>query len=312
MKEILKQNQESDRIEGSIFSIQKFSIHDGPGLRTTVFLKGCPLSCRWCANPESQKAGMQILYEANLCVGCGRCIKECPHQALSLDPQTKKIVKDHAKCTHCQKCVGICLQNAWSVKGEKKTAKEVVEICLQDCDFYEQSGGGVTFSGGEALIQGKFLIAMADLLKQNGIHTAIETTGFVDHEAFKQAADRLDLFLFDVKHYTSAAHLSGTGVPNEKILNNLSYLIQAKKDFLCRIPVIPGFNASLEDAQGFCDLFNRLGVKRVQLLPFHQMGEKKYSMLDRDYKYQQIKALHPEDLQAYAKTFHQNGIDAFF
>lgn len=306
------ENQELAQKEGSVFSIQKFSIHDGPGLRTIVFLKGCPLACRWCANPESQQAGMQILYDANLCLGCGRCIKACPQQALHLDLQTKKVIKDHAKCIHCQKCVGICLQNAWSIKGEKKTAQQVVDICLQDRDFYEQSGGGVTFSGGEALIQSEFLMAMADLLRQNGIHTAIETTGYVDPELFKQAADHLDLFLFDVKHYNNAAHKQGTHVDNERILHNLSYLVQAKKDFLCRIPVIPGFNASLEDAQEFSDLFQRLNIDRVQLLPFHQMGEKKYAMLDKAYEYEQIKALHPEDLQAYAHIFHQNGIDAFF
>lgn len=299
-------------LTGNIFNIQKFSIHDGPGIRTTLFLKGCPLSCLWCANPESQKQKISLLYDSSLCTGCGTCQQVCPLQCLQLDPVRHKIIKNKKDCTNCTLCVEHCPRQAWSKRGERKSVDEVVEECLKDKDFYEQSQGGVTFSGGEAMLQPDFVMAVADRLHEQGISCAIETTGAVPEHTFFTVADHLDLILYDVKHYDSKLHAQQTGVGNEQILANLEKLAASGKAYLCWIPVIPDFNARLEDARGFCGLFKKLGIQQVQLLPFHQMGERKYEMMEREYTYSNQKALHPEDLKEYAKIFKASGIDAFF
>lgn len=308
----MKPEGNSQAVKGNIFSIQKFSIHDGPGIRTTVFLKGCPLSCQWCANPESQKLQAQYLYDKDLCIGCGRCISRCPAQALHADASGRFVVKDHSSCSGCSQCVYSCPKAAWSKKGESRSVQDVVEECLKDKDFYEQSGGGVTFSGGEAMFQPEFVKAAADKLHTHSIPVAMETTGAVDEEVFFDVASHLDLVLYDVKHWNSVKHRQKTGIGNEQILSNLQKLAKTDKEFLCRIPVIPGFNDTKEDAEKFAALFQDLSIGRVQLLPFHQMGEKKYEMLEREYACQNLKPLHPEDLQEYAAVFAENGVDAFF
>lgn len=295
-------------MEGLIFNIQKFSIHDGPGIRTTVFLKGCPLRCKWCANPESQNGKIEIFHDSDKCVQCLSCINTYPELGLQTDGTQIIIPKNLTDTSFTD----VCKVHAFSVEGEYKELEDVVEICLQDVPFYEESGGGVTVSGGEGMSQPHFLEHLIERLKEEGIHTAIETTGAVSGDIFKSLAGKIDLILIDVKHYDSKKHKEGTGFGNEQILENLEWLTNQNIEFLCRIPVIPEFNDSLEDAEKFSELFKRLGIKRVQLLPFHQFGEKKYESMNRDYAYKNYKAYHQEELKDYQNIFLKEGIDCFF
>jgi glycyl-radical enzyme activating protein family len=296
--------------QGTIFNIQKFSIHDGPGIRTTVFLKGCPLKCQWCANPESQLAQVQILYDFSKCSHCLTCVKTCLHQAIDYIDHRIKI--DSSQCKGCLVCVQSCLNRALSHEGNHKTVDEVVKICLQDLDFYQESNGGVTISGGEGFSQPQFVEELVKELKRKHIHVAIETTGYTDSSVFQKLAPLFDLLLFDVKHYQRERHYEGTGVDNALILANLKCAIEQGIEVLPRIPVIPKFNDSLEDAYGFSQLLKSIGISKVQLLPFHQFGERKYELLNLKYAYQHIKALYPEDLKDYRQIFIQEGLDCFF
>lgn len=298
-------------VKGIIFNIQKFSIHDGPGVRTNVFLKGCPLRCKWCSNPESQASKVQILYHNNECVHCKRCVASCPERAISADGEGK-IHIDFDRCVGCLTCVHSCPKRALTYEGNTRTVDEVFELCMQDVDFYEESGGGVTISGGEGMMQPDFVEALLHRLKEKGIHTAIETTGCVPSEVFQRLAPQFDLLLFDVKHWDSVKHKEGTDVGNEQIIKNLRWGHEQGLNILPRIPVIPGFNGEIEDAEGIASLLNEIGLTRAQLLPFHQMGERKYEFLNRKYELTGIKALHPEDLTAYRQAFLNKGIDCFF
>lgn len=297
--------------KGVIFNIQKFSIHDGPGIRTTFFLKGCPLRCGWCANPESQISKIQILYDTKNCVHCQKCVHSCPEGAISVSPNGQIRIAFH-QCSGCLTCIHGCPGRALTCEGEYKTVDETVRECMKDWDFYEESGGGVTISGGEGMGQPDFVEAFVLRLKENGVHTAIETTGHVCPSVFRRLAPLFDLLLFDVKQSDSEKHKRGTGAGNEQILRNLCWARERGLNILPRIPVIPGFNDSLEDAQSMAVLLTDIGLTQVQLLPFHQMGERKYELLNRDYKFAGVKTLHPEDLTAYRQIFLNKGIDCFF
>lgn len=296
--------------KGIIFNIQKFSIHDGPGIRTTVFLKGCPLKCKWCSNPESQLDKIQVLYDQSKCIHCHSCVNICPQKAISIISEHIHI--DFNKCIGCLECVNNCPAKALSHEGEYKIVSDIVDICLQDKDFYEESGGGVTISGGEGMSQPHFLKTLINELKKHDLHIAIETTGHVSSQTFQELASQLDLLLFDVKHYDSKKHYEGTHVYNDQIISNLKWAIENGINVLPRIPVIPDFNASLEDAKGLANVLISVGAKKVQLLPFHQFGEKKYELLNKEYLFKSKKALHPEELIDYQKIFLDKGIDCFF
>lgn len=295
---------------GLVFNIQKFSIHDGPGVRTTVFLKGCPLRCKWCANPESQSGRVQIMYDREKCLSCQSCIKACPENALTME--NGHIHVNHECCTGCLDCEKVCPGRALSHEGDYKSVKEVYEVCMQDEVFYEDSGGGVTISGGEGMMQPDFVIELVRMLKDSGVHTAIETTGCVGEEIFRKLAREFDLLLFDVKHYNSEKHRQGTGVGNDQIIKNLRWAHSEGIEILPRLPVIPGFNDSLDDARGIASLLKDIGLKKIQLLPFHQMGERKYEFLGKEYSLKEIPMLHREDLAEYREVFIKDGIDCFF
>ena len=295
---------------GITFNIQKFSIHDGPGIRTTVFFKGCPLRCEWCSNPESQIKNVQILHDQSKCSYCLSCVAACPNGAIT--HEDNKIIINEDKCVGCLTCVNSCPNRALSYEGDYQTIEEIVDICMQDIDFYEESGGGVTISGGEGMSQPEFLKKLIVELKKNSVHVAIETTGYVKKETFEELARELDLLLFDVKHYDREKHYNGTKVYNDLIVENLKWAIDNGIEVLPRIPVIPDFNDSSEDAEGLAKLLVEVGAKKVQLLPFHQFGEKKYELLNRNYKYKNKKALYPEDLEEYQKIFEDKGLNCFF
>lgn len=297
-------------ISGIIFNIQKFSLNDGPGIRTIVFLKRCPLHCRWCSNPESQSAKIQVLWDSRKCISCHHCIETCPEHAVHLN--NNRIHIDYEQCTGCLKCVRECPGHALKAEGEKKTVQEVLDVCMQDLPFYEESHGGVTLSGGEMLAQPLFAKTLYQALKEEGMDTACETTGCASPEVFADVTKNVDHLLFDMKHWDAAKHQEYTGVSNELPLLNMKNAIAAGKDVLPRIPVIPGFNDSPEDAQKLSQRLQEVGAKRCQLLPFHQFGEGKYDMMDLAYAYHDIPNMHAEEIEDYRHIFIQNSIDAFF
>lgn len=296
--------------KGTIFNIQKFSLHDGPGIRTVVFFKGCPLRCKWCANPESLLNKPQILWDQKKCINCHHCVTTCPSQAISA--LKDRIYIDPIPCNNCKQCIIECPKKALILEGEIKTVKEILDIVMQDEVFYEESGGGITLSGGEFLTQPDFAMHLLLASKEQGLHTCCETTGFAKFEIFSQIIQYLDIILFDVKHWNTKAHKEGTGVSNQLPLANIKYAIEIGKDVLPRIPVIPAYNNTIEDALHLAELLHSIGTTRCQLLPFHQFGENKYHLLDCPYDYQNIPSLHKEDLSAYQQVFIDHHIDAFF
>ena len=295
--------------QARIFNIQKFSVNDGPGIRTTVFFKGCPLRCRWCANPESQLTTPQLLWDEAKCCHCRTCVRSCGSAAITYEDG--KILLHPQKCRHCHACLSACPTGALTEEGRMVTVDEVLEECLKDLPFYEESGGGVTLSGGEALLWPDFCVELLEKLHASGIHTAIETTAYASAEVFRKVAVHLDYLLIDMKHYDRDMHIKGTGIGNNHILANMKWAIENGKEVLPRIPVIPGFNDSAEDAAGFAARLKEVGATRAQLLPFHQFGEKKYQFLTREYDFSGVANLHPEDLEQMVSVMKENGIDAF-
>ena len=296
---------------GRIFNIQKFSINDGPGIRTRVFFKGCPLRCKWCSNPESQLTRIQILWDRSKCLNCHHCISICPADAIRCeDNNTIRI--SHDKCTGCKLCAQQCPGKALTTEGEVRSIDDILQTVLQDRDFYEESGGGITLSGGEIMLQPDFARELLKAAKEEKLDTCIETTGFTSEKIFLSVIEYVDHILFDMKHYDSDKHLNGTGVGNQLITENMKKAVILGKDILPRIPVIPGFNDSTEDAAGLADHLLKIGIKRCQLLPFHQFGENKYHLLGMTYQFEGVDALHKEELDDYINVFTDKGVSAFF
>ena len=263
---------------GVIFDIQRFCLHDGPGLRTTVFLKGCPLSCRWCSNPESQRFEPELFHNASRCLHCGACLSVCPNGAIREDAGIRR-----DKCDVCGCCEAVCPMAARVGKGRDMTAAEVVAEVEKDRAFYASSGGGATVSGGEPFGQPDFLFEVLSALKAVGVTTAVESTVHAEWRDIERCLPVIDHFLLDVKHTDSVVHEEWTGVGLGTILRNVRAVLHRHRDVLPRIPVIPGFNTDPDAAEGFADFFAEAGVKRVELLPYHILGEGKYGMLGREY-----------------------------
>jgi pyruvate formate lyase activating enzyme len=297
-------------MKSCVFNIQKYSIHDGPGIRTVVFFKGCPLKCLWCSNPESQDPKIQIVWDKSKCIKCLHCIDVCPKNAISLSNNHIKI--DSKKCDVCLKCTNSCPNKSLSADGKFLTLDQVMNEVMKDEMFYEESDGGVTLSGGEVLMQHEFAPQLLKLLKEKNIHTAIETTGYTSNYIFSKFIENVDLLLFDMKHYNREKHFKATNVYNDVIIENLKIAIYKGKEVIIRIPVIPNINSSLEDAKGFCKLLKYVNAKKVNLLPFHQFGQKKYELLNKSYTFQNIEQLHEEDLLDYKNIFIENGFDCYF
>lgn len=266
--------------EGVVFDIQRYSIHDGPGIRTIVFLKGCPLSCLWCCNPESQVMKPVVMFQKKSCVECGRCIKACAIGAISFSNPT---FVDREKCVSCGKCVDVCISGALTMKGRTQTVWETMQTVQKDATNYRRSRGGLTLSGGEPLMQPDFCIELLKASKERGWTTAIETTGFASEEVIDRVMPLVDYALVDIKHINSNIHKQQTGVPNERILEN-SRRIASITSAVVRIPTIPGFNADPATFEAIGrHALTMNGVKTVHLLPYHTFGENKYHMLGQPY-----------------------------
>ncbi|MDR1601254.1 MAG: glycyl-radical enzyme activating protein [Tannerella sp.] len=274
----------TEELQVSIMEIERFAIHDGPGIRTVVFMQGCPLHCPWCSNPESQRQQTRLSHLKNRCVNCGMCAKACPVGDIVLaDGQVRFLRK---KCILCKSCGDICPQNAIRFIGEKVSTAHIMNIIRRDRRYYQTSGGGVTFSGGEAFVQHKALMALLIACKEEGFHTAIETCGQVEIEKIKEAYPLVDLFLFDIKHTEKGLLKKVTGADGDTVCRNLDYIAKADPGkIIMRVPVVPGFNDSPQDITEIYRLALKNGIKKVHLLPYHVLGKDKYAQIGLEYTF---------------------------
>jgi pyruvate formate lyase activating enzyme len=265
-----------------VFNIMRFATHDGPGIRTTVFFKGCPLSCQWCHNPESQNFHPEVLYFEERCRHCGECVAACPEHAIRQTAGGQ--VESSGVCRRCGHCAEVCQAEARQLAGRPVGLHEIVAEIEKDLIFFEESGGGVTLSGGEPLAQPRFAAALLAACRDRGIHTVLETCGYAKPDTFRSVALLADLVLFDVKFITAAAHRQYTGLSNTGILQNLAELFERGRKVTVRIPLVPGINDTDEEIDRFARYLGRFPGCRVELLPYHRIGSAKYARLARTYK----------------------------
>lgn len=269
-------------MQGIIFDVQTFSIYDGPGIRTTVFLKGCPLRCSWCQNPESQLSRPELSFFRERCTGCGACVDACPEGALSLTPSGPR--RDDAACTVCGRCASACPEGATEMIGRSAGTEEILRAVEKDRPFFEGSGGGVTLSGGEPTLQRAFLLELLDAFRSSKIHTALETCGFFPDDLLDPLLSRVDLFLYDLKHADPVRHREGTGVGSEGIQARFAELVRrgGAGRVLLRLPLVPGFNTDRETIRGILDFARRAGYDGpVHLMPYNPLIRTKYEKIGR-------------------------------
>ncbi len=290
-----------------VSNIQGYSIHDGPGIRTVVFLKGCPLRCRWCANPENLEDRVRVGFHSNLCKHCGRCAKSCPRGAILPDADRRI---DREKCDDCAKCTEACFYDALVRYGGEKTAEEVFDQVRRDKIFYDSSGGGVTVSGGEPLTHADFVAELFALCRREGIHTCAETCGCVSRSAFERVLELTDTFYFDLKLMDSELHRAYTGRGNESILENARFLADSGANILFRQPLIPGVNSLEENVKATAAFIRSLGREdlALQLIPYHRMGTSKYAALDIPYSLEDMKPMAAGEAEAVQTLYESFGV----
>lgn len=284
---------------GRIFNIQRYSIHDGPGIRTTIFLKGCPLSCIWCHNPEGQSFGPEIVYYDKRCIGCGKCKEVCKNEALF----------DRDKCISCGSCAEVCYAKARELAGSLVTVQEIMAQISKDSIFYEESGGGVTFSGGEPLSQPEFLLELLKQCKEYGYNTAVDTSGCGTPSTIKAISSTTDLFLYDLKLVDDEKHIKYTGVSNKLILENLETISKLRNSIFIRIPVIPGINDDDGNIRATARIIRETaGIEQVNLLPYHSIAADKYNRLGKKSRLMEIPVPSDAYMESVAGKFLGYGI----
>ena len=315
-------------LTGMIFDIKKYSINDGPGIRTTVFLKGCPLDCWWCHNPESKSLRPELMYRANRCTLCAECVPTCPLNAIEIHPHTWPLslrergspqhggggegafaTTDRTKCDNCGLCAEVCYNGARELLGREMTVAQVMKDIERDVPFFDQSKGGVTFSGGEPLMQRRFLAEILRACREHDIHTVLDTSGYATWEALDSIRGDVNLFLYDLKMMDNERHLQYTGVSNELILDNLRRLNEAGADCLVRIPLIPGVNddeENLRQSGKFLSALNRL--PDVELMGYHEIARGKYAALGMEYRLAETKTPSAESMQHAARMLEGFGL----
>lgn len=293
-------NVSTNEKKGFIFNVQKYNVYDGPGIRTLVFFKGCPLRCKWCSNPEGLEQKYQVMFKEDSCINCGACASVCPVDIHTISENLKHEINRNIDCVGCRKCEEICTEFALAVTGKEKTIPELMEIIEEDRMFYLTSGGGVTLGGGEVTLQADFATELLKTCKQRGINTAIETCGFAKPEAILKMAEYVDLFLFDLKHMDSNRHYELTGVRNEQILSNLQELLKRGHDVHIRMPLLKGINDSQEEINSIVEFLLPYGdfknFKGIDLLPYHKLGVNKYVQLGKEYAIEGDPSLSNDDL----------------
>jgi len=294
-------------LKANIFSIQRFSIQDGPGIRTTVFFKGCPLKCKWCSNPESQNQYTELFFREQKCQACGSCVEVCRENAVSLN--NEKAAINRSLCNNCMECVDVCCSGALETTGQLMDLETVFEEVMRDSLFYQNSNGGVTLSGGEPLSQPEFALELLKRCKQKSLDTTVDTCGFVSWETFEKVLPYTDRILFDLKHLDSSDHLEGTAVKNEIILENLRKILKTDNTQLwIRIPVIFGYNDSTDHFIRITDHLKRLRIEKVSLLAYHQWGAPKYGYLGKDYPLQQTESPSQDKMESLKEIMEEGGL----
>lgn len=293
---------ERKQITGWIFDIQRFSLHDGPGIRTLVFMQGCPLVCKWCCNPEGQKHHPQLRFLSIKCVGAdickAPCVDACPEGAISLSPESKAAT-NWELCQTCGRCTEACLFGARTIAGKRMTVDEVVAEVEKDWLFYNRSGGGVTIGGGEPLMQFKFVLALVKKCKERFFHTVLETCGHGQWQHLKQISEYLDLLYYDIKHMASVRHKELTGVSNELILSNARRVLSGEVgcEVIARIPIVPGCNDSEQDVAAIAKFVAESGGTMIELLPYHALGSSKYRQLGMQYELGEVRPPSEEQME---------------